>query len=214
VTNPPMSDLELVYVQLLYSRLLKARQISRELMKDRSCPWVANPTAVELGINDSSWGSTAAAPVCGTRESTELDHFYRFLLNCIEKLFDGELDQSAFEDYARVTFGTQAYQLFTIDKVINALNKQVSLAGFIFLNSRGVGVESWRLMLMKVSDPNCRIRWTRSALVATRTKYKSKGLCSRPDTVSNQGSSHGERGRECIRGDDKGEEWGDIGPFT
>ena len=103
---------------------MKAKHISRELVKDRSCPWIANPVAVELGISDNSWSSNAGAPPVSGKD-IDPDHFYRFLLSCIEKLFDGELDQSAFEDCARVVFGTQAYQLFTVDKVISAVNKQV-----------------------------------------------------------------------------------------
>jgi paired amphipathic helix protein Sin3a len=94
-------------------------------MRDESCPWVANPVAVDLGIHDSSWGSTAAIPSSVAGAGSNSDHFYQFLLSCVEKLIDGELEQSALEDCTRVIFGTEAYTLFTVDKVIAALNKQV-----------------------------------------------------------------------------------------
>ena len=114
------------YAKLLYSRLLTAKQVSRTLVRDGSYPWIPNPIAVELGMNDVSWGSTTAVPVNAINEEIDTDHFYRLLLNCIEKLFDGELEQTTFEDFARITFGTEAYQLFTVDKVIGILNKQVN----------------------------------------------------------------------------------------
>jgi paired amphipathic helix protein Sin3a len=93
--------------------------------------------AVELGINDNSWSAAAAVPKNNMGQETNSDHFYQFLLSCVEKLFDGELEQSAFEDCARVTFGTLAYKLFTIDKVIVALNKQVSLPYYRMRLSNG-----------------------------------------------------------------------------
>jgi paired amphipathic helix protein Sin3a len=92
-------------------------------VNEKNSPWINNPVAVELGINDSSWSSTASAPTA--QQEQDRDHFYRFLLSSVEKLMDGELEQSTFEDCARVTFGTEAYKLFTLDKVIGALNKQV-----------------------------------------------------------------------------------------
>ena len=62
------------------------------------------------------------------------EHFYSHLLECCEKLFDNVIDQSTFEDTARYMFGMKAYNVFTLDKVIGALIKQVcfSNCGFAF----------------------------------------------------------------------------------
>jgi paired amphipathic helix protein Sin3a len=48
------------------------------------------------------------------------------LLGLIHKVFDNELDQTAFEEQARHIFATKAYIVFTLDKVIAALLKHVS----------------------------------------------------------------------------------------
>lgn len=52
--------------------------------------------------------------------------FYDHLLECCENFFAGDLDQSTFEENLRFMFGTKAYLMFTVDKVIAALIKQVS----------------------------------------------------------------------------------------
>lgn len=82
--------------------------------------------AVELGTNDTMYYATAPyARIPADGEPSET-HYYNFLLESMEKLMDGEIDQALFEDCMRVTFGTQAYTIFTLDKVIGALIKQVS----------------------------------------------------------------------------------------
>ncbi|KAI5118376.1 hypothetical protein M0805_005842 [Coniferiporia weirii] len=55
-------------------------------------------------------------------------HFYGYLLDACEKLFEGELDQATFEENMRFLFGTKAYNMFTLDKLIAALIKQVQTA--------------------------------------------------------------------------------------
>lgn len=53
------------------------------------------------------------------------EHYYAHLLNMAEKLFDGEVDVPTFEETLRVMFGTKAYVMFTLDKVVGAIIKQV-----------------------------------------------------------------------------------------
>jgi paired amphipathic helix protein Sin3a len=43
-----------------------------------------------------------------------------------ERLFEGEMDPNTFEESLRVMYGTKAYVLFTLDRVIAAIVKQVS----------------------------------------------------------------------------------------
>ncbi|GAV99213.1 Paired amphipathic helix protein pst1 [Lentinula edodes] len=53
---------------------------------------------------------------------------YDILLQNCERLFDNEIEQSAFEDQMRSMFGVKdAYKIFTIDKLIGAIIKQVQL---------------------------------------------------------------------------------------
>ncbi|KAJ3865008.1 histone deacetylase complex, SIN3 component [Lentinula novae-zelandiae] len=53
---------------------------------------------------------------------------YDILLQNCERLFDNEIEQSAFEDQMRSMFGVKdAYKIFTIDKLIGAIIRQVQL---------------------------------------------------------------------------------------
>ena len=78
------------------------------------------------------------------REQPEGNVLYLYLLDACEKVFENELDQATFEEHMRWFFGTkvritaititsgfadyghvQAYYLFTLDKVVVAIIKQV-----------------------------------------------------------------------------------------
>lgn len=52
---------------------------------------------------------------------------YGALLDLIDKFFDPDynIEQQTFEECCRYIFGTEAYILFTIDKLVSALIKQV-----------------------------------------------------------------------------------------
>ncbi|KIK69789.1 hypothetical protein GYMLUDRAFT_34188 [Collybiopsis luxurians FD-317 M1] len=55
-------------------------------------------------------------------------HYYDVLLQNCERLFDNEIEQGAFEDQMRLMFGIKhAYKIFTIDKLIGAIIKQVQV---------------------------------------------------------------------------------------
>ena len=78
-----------------------------------------------------------------SREKTSVnEHFYDLMLDSCERLFDNDIEQSAFEDQMRCMFGIkvcplslglhfkltysqEAYKLFTIDKLIGSIIKQV-----------------------------------------------------------------------------------------
>lgn len=51
--------------------------------------------------------------------------WYRFM-NALYNLLDGSSDNTKFEDDCRAIIGTQSYLLFTLDKLIYKLVKQVS----------------------------------------------------------------------------------------
>jgi len=66
---------------------------------------------------------------------TAAEFFYGHLLESCEKLFDNAIDQATFEDTVRYMFGMKAYNVFTLDKVIGALIKQVRLPIESYQNS-------------------------------------------------------------------------------
>ncbi|KZP17508.1 hypothetical protein FIBSPDRAFT_911970 [Athelia psychrophila] len=54
------------------------------------------------------------------------EHYYELMLESCERLFENDLEVQAFEDQMRCMFGIkEAYKLFTIDKLIGAIIKQV-----------------------------------------------------------------------------------------
>lgn len=105
--------------QLLYSRLLMCKRIGAQLAAEGSSSHPANPGATESGIQTMPDGTSVPS-----------DYFYGHLLESCEKLFDNVIDQATFEDTVRFMFGMKAYNLFTLDKVIGALIKQVRLVWY------------------------------------------------------------------------------------
>ncbi|KAF9469764.1 histone deacetylase complex, SIN3 component [Collybia nuda] len=116
-------------LQLLYSRLLMCKEIGSQHASEKHATLLANPIAVELGLDEPNGPSSVLAQtmdVLGDRGATnDANVVYMYLLNACEKLFDSDLDQATFEEHMRWFFGNKAYQLFTLDKLITALVKQV-----------------------------------------------------------------------------------------
>jgi paired amphipathic helix protein Sin3a len=103
---------------------------------------VANPIALELGLLEGLGPGTLNlfAPtdavgfnVDGTAFNPVI-RFYYHLLECCDNLFAGDMDQNTFEENLRFMFGTKGYLMFTVDKVIAALIKQVRTGGSGILN--------------------------------------------------------------------------------
>lgn len=59
--------------------------------------------------------------------------YYNVLLALIDKLFEGDIDQQTFEESVRYIFGTDAYILFTIDKLVLSLVRHVKIQTRKFL---------------------------------------------------------------------------------
>ncbi len=78
-----------------------------------------NPSASLLGLTDP-----LTAPIL--EGDNPAARFYPQLLDICEKLFDGEIDQVAYEEGLRHMFGIDAYPGFTFDKVIAQILKQVT----------------------------------------------------------------------------------------
>ncbi|KAJ7127188.1 hypothetical protein C8R44DRAFT_733814 [Mycena epipterygia] len=104
-------------LEVLYSRLALFKGIATRLASQDS-PQVPrdpgsfpHPDQVNLG-----------------ERASHAEHFYDLLLESCERLFDNEVEQHVFEDQMRFMFGVkEAYKIFTIDKVIGSLIKQVQL---------------------------------------------------------------------------------------
>lgn len=77
-------------------------------------PLLANPVAAELGLDDPNGPSAVLAQAMeamgeqGVAEGSNV--VYMYLLDACEKVFDGELDQSTFEEHMRWFFGNKVNQ--------------------------------------------------------------------------------------------------------
>ncbi|KAG9013164.1 Transcriptional regulatory protein sin3 [Tulasnella sp. JGI-2019a] len=128
---------------LLYSRLHAAKQHANELasasevqtpdtpttigpgqLVHRPVPqaYLVNPLAASLGLADATGPGASRLIASGPNPAHK---FYEHTLECCEQLFDGEMDQAMFEDHMRFMFGIRAYHLFTVDKVVGSIIKQV-----------------------------------------------------------------------------------------
>lgn len=116
-------------LQLLYSRLLMCKEIGAELAAEKHNTLLANRVAVELGLDDPNGPAAVLAQtteILGERGTAEnANVVYLYLIHACDKLFDNELDQPTFEEHMRWFFGNKAYLLFTVDKLITVLVKQV-----------------------------------------------------------------------------------------
>ncbi|KAJ6513448.1 hypothetical protein C8R45DRAFT_963699, partial [Mycena sanguinolenta] len=104
-------------LEVLYSRLALFKGIAATLASQEKAKVPTDPGSFPHpdSLNLGDRGANA-------------EHFYDLLLESCERLFDNELEQNLFEDQMRFMFGIkEAYKIFTIDKVIGALIKQVQL---------------------------------------------------------------------------------------
>ncbi|KAL7423639.1 hypothetical protein Q5752_001220 [Cryptotrichosporon argae] len=104
-------------VQILYSRLVICKQIAQRAASERKQP--INPEAVRLGLADP------ATQNFGVEDGENpARYYYEHLLALTERLFDSDIDAATFEETLRLMFGTKAYIMFTVDRVIAAVVKQ------------------------------------------------------------------------------------------
>ncbi|KAI0634768.1 hypothetical protein C8Q77DRAFT_1103995 [Trametes polyzona] len=107
-------------LELLYTRLQTFKNVTKELAANGPDPREPNPSLVSKAIKDD-------LAKMGDRIN-HTSHYYDLMLESCEKLFDNELEQHVFEEIMRYMFGLKhAYKLFTVDKVIGALIKQVQV---------------------------------------------------------------------------------------
>ncbi|KAI9485516.1 MAG: hypothetical protein EXX96DRAFT_545381 [Benjaminiella poitrasii] len=98
---------------LLYERLCKLKTMSEE-QSDNDLG--LNSIAVRLNLISNRF------------EDIDLSKGkYEALLDVIERFIEAEYDQATFEENARFIYGTEAYIIFTIDKLLYSLIKQIQV---------------------------------------------------------------------------------------
>ena len=106
-----MSVANLIPMQLLYSRLSICKEVGAKHASQKFEHLLANPIAVELGLEDAQGPSAVLDQILETVQDQDLTEdsnvLYMYLLDSCEKLFDGEMDQATFEEHMRWFFGTK-----------------------------------------------------------------------------------------------------------
>ncbi|KAI8358429.1 hypothetical protein EDC96DRAFT_445658 [Choanephora cucurbitarum] len=101
--------------QALYERLEKMKLIDVEFGRNPRKSLLAQEEAHNLGIAPKRFK-------VNTKRSS-----YQIMLALIDKLIEGDLDQQMFEEYVRYIFGPDAYIVFTIDKLVLSIVRQIHI---------------------------------------------------------------------------------------
>lgn len=104
---------------MLYSRLLELK-VNGPLVGKFSNP---NPVAIEFGFHSDQYDEL-------DKEVEEAKSRYPPFLELCKRLIEGEHDITMFEDEVRHLYGTKGYKMYTVDKLIAAMIKQVSDLSF------------------------------------------------------------------------------------
>ncbi|KAG7097684.1 hypothetical protein E1B28_005009 [Marasmius oreades] len=106
-------------LEVLYSRLSLFKNLASKRSQEEK---TVNPIIESLNL------APPEDMVNGHGKSTSANYFYDLMLESCERLFDNEIEQSAFEEQMRHMFGIkEAYKIFTVDKLIGVFIKQVQL---------------------------------------------------------------------------------------
>lgn len=102
--------MRIVFLQLLYTRLLMCHQIGAKYAAEKHASLLNNPVAVDLGLDDPNGPATVLAQTTehlGRPLEDDTNVVYLYLLSACDKLFDNEMDQATFEEHMRWFFGTK-----------------------------------------------------------------------------------------------------------
>jgi len=103
----------------LYERLLNLKIASEKMAKEPDQLDLINPIAVELGFIKKEV-IQQNAEFCRKGRYSEL-------LKLIKRFFEDTHENQEFEEKARILFVNQAYQIFTVDKIVQAIAKQIQI---------------------------------------------------------------------------------------
>ena len=56
----------------------------------------------------------------------DVEDYYGYFMDMVRAVLDGNMEASQYEDTMREMYGIEAYQLFTMDKVVQNIVRQVS----------------------------------------------------------------------------------------
>ncbi|KAI8976122.1 Sin3 family co-repressor-domain-containing protein [Pilobolus umbonatus] len=104
--------------QILYDRLYKMKALDTSFRRDPERSKKACEEASDLGISSKRFKALKIDIKQGC---------YSTLLSLVDKFFEGEIDQQIFEETVRYIFGTDAYIMFTVDKLVLSLLRHIHI---------------------------------------------------------------------------------------
>ncbi|KAF1800657.1 hypothetical protein FB192DRAFT_1327944 [Mucor lusitanicus] len=118
--------------EMLYERLSKLHTLDEEMKKHPNMGKRVNKVARDLGLYSSRFDgkldkelSQQNVDSLGLLDVDVSKGYYNAILEMIDRFFDGDIDQQVFEEHTRYIFTTDAYLIFTIDKLVHSMVKQV-----------------------------------------------------------------------------------------
>ncbi|KAI9485323.1 MAG: hypothetical protein EXX96DRAFT_475954 [Benjaminiella poitrasii] len=99
---------------MLYERLAKLRALDAEMSSDPRQGKRMSKVARDLGLYSSRFDDVDVSR-----------GYYQSILDMMDRFFDGEMDQQVFEEQTRYVFVTDAYLIFTVDKLVHSMVKQI-----------------------------------------------------------------------------------------
>jgi paired amphipathic helix protein Sin3a len=100
--------------EMLYERLVRLRELDVEMRKCPNMGKRVTKAARDLGLYSSRFDDVDVSK-----------GYYPAILEMIDRFFDGDIDQQVFEEHSRYIFVTDAYLIFTIDKLVHSMVKQI-----------------------------------------------------------------------------------------
>ncbi|CAO3629799.1 unnamed protein product [Mucor fragilis] len=102
--------------QVCYDRLYQMKQLDRAYRTNGAEAKAATKAALELRVVSKDYNGVHMDFKRG---------YYQALLKLIDRYFDDAFDQTVFEECTRYIFGNKAYVLFTIDKLMQSIMRQL-----------------------------------------------------------------------------------------
>ncbi|KAJ1934961.1 hypothetical protein GGF37_006180, partial [Kickxella alabastrina] len=103
--------------QILYERFSKLRELGPECQGKVQQAQQAQSVATKLGMR-------AQSEVLKGYDLENTD-FYAIFLELVDQFLQGQLDTNSFDEGMRVLYGTHAYRILTVDKVMQAVSKNI-----------------------------------------------------------------------------------------
>ncbi|KAJ1891787.1 hypothetical protein LPJ66_006720, partial [Kickxella alabastrina] len=103
--------------QILYERFSKLRELGPECQGKVQQAQQAQSVATKLGMR-------AQSEVLKGYDLENTD-FYAIFLELVDQFLQGQLDTNSFDEGMRVLYGTHAYRILTVDKVVQAVSKNI-----------------------------------------------------------------------------------------